>query len=281
MVQPAGHFCLWHLRRCHGNTSILPNHSAQPCLLSLLNLQRLPYLDCKWFLYNTFYIYSKCSINWGNFDKFQNHSTSNTYWTHYLKKNAQLSLWINWLSEIFYLTVAAQLLRKHHGVAAPCEVSPYSEQYSQSLPLYKSETLKEKNHSLLFPFVFPKVTFQNLSFINSHLNLNPPPPPTPPKKMHGHLWNADVYYPNLLVHCVTCLLTVACFHLYFCLFIRAVLIFAQWSCVSEVWMCSLRCIHTHRACLNSFKLSLWYFSRLFSLFWMRREMPLKPGCIIN
>lgn len=64
-----------------------------------------------------------------------------------------------WLAEIFYLAVAAQFILKHHGVAGPCEVSPYFEQYSQSLPLYKSETLKEK--SLLYVFL--------LSFQSPHL----------------------------------------------------------------------------------------------------------------
>lgn len=38
-------------------------------------------------------------------------------------------------------------------------------------------------------------------------------------EMHGQLWNADVYNPNPLVYYVhvCCLLTVACFYIYFCL----------------------------------------------------------------
>lgn len=48
-----------------------------------------------------------------------------------------------------------QTLLKHHRVACLCEVSPYSEQYSQSLPLYKSESLTEKSLLHVLQFVFP------------------------------------------------------------------------------------------------------------------------------
>lgn len=63
-----------------------------------------------------------------------------------------------WLSEIwgFRPTAAAQTLLKHHRVACLCEVSPYSEQYSQSHPLYKSETLKEKSLLHVFLLSFSK-----------------------------------------------------------------------------------------------------------------------------
>lgn len=77
---------------------------------------------------------------------------------------------------------------KHHRVAWLCEVSLYSEQYSQSLPLYKSETLKEKSLLHVFLLCFqssPSKYFQILTWIFQICETQNP-------EMHGHLWNADV-----------------------------------------------------------------------------------------
>lgn len=97
-----------------------------------------------------------------------NHGTSNTQLIHdMLSEN---TAFFGRRRHFFYRPAAAM---KHHRVACLCEVSPYSEQYSQSLPLYKSETLREKSLLHVFPFVFSKPS-PSKSYIlsNPHLNFS-------------------------------------------------------------------------------------------------------------
>lgn len=80
-------------------------------------------------------------------------------------------------------------------------MSPYSEQYIVSHSLSINLKPWKKNHSFVFSFcLFKVLTFQILSFqiltwIFKIIETQNP-------EMHGHLWNADVYNPNRLVHYV-------------------------------------------------------------------------------
>lgn len=169
-----------------------------------------------------------------------NHSTSNTQFIHdMLLENTAF-----WLPENFFYRPAAAAAMKHHRVACLCEVSPYSEQYSQSLPLYKSETLRETSllHVFLLSFQSPHlpnpISFQILTWISQITETQNP-------EMHGHLWNADVYKPNPLVYTYMC---VGC-----CLLLHLLLplvklcycsICTAWWPLREIRVRSFGCIHT-------------------------------------
>lgn len=127
----------------------------------------------------------------------------------YLSENSVFQL-----SEIwdFHPTAATQPLLKNQRVARLCEVSPYSERYGQSLPLYKSETLEEKSLLHVFLLSFQSPNLSNPILSNPPLNLSDYWNPEP-----RNAWSpmkCRCLQPES--SCQLCTFDSARFHIYFC-----------------------------------------------------------------
>lgn len=142
---------------------------------------------------------------------------------------------------------------KHHRVARLVEVPPCSEQYTQSLPLYKSETLKEKSLLHVFSFCLlpkssPSKCFKILTCI------------FPLTKTQKRMVTFEMQMSTTQIHSSAMYM----FVVPACTFIFAVgsnMMLLHLHC--EIWMCSLGSTHI---------LSHRYLYLQFSLF-EQRELP--------